>query len=388
MDDFLVHEQDATGAATHALVVGVGAYPHLLGGGSRLATDNEGMGQLTSPPESARAFARWLFNMRYHPKPLASLALLLSEEPKQSFSNTCTGVEYPVASATVEHVKDAIRAWKQRGDQGNSNSENRLIFFFSGHGICQGPDMALLLEDFGSDNDHSLSGALDFQKLFLGMDRCAAREQVFFVDACRATSDTMIAAQGYAGQVVVQPTSVTGQSRHREYSVYFSTLAGSESYGRPGVPSEFTAAVLAGLEGAGSDDSEGNWQVDTSHLQIAINYFMRKAVEEGAERRQVPEFGGTSTLFLHHLPHTPTVHVSVECRPVEAHAKARLSYTPRVRRPSRRGPASDPWELDLPAGSYRFAARFADTSYESQPVKRWVRPVYTRVPIEVSPCHD
>lgn len=159
MDDFLVHEQGVTGAATHALVVGVGAYPHLVGGGQHLTTDNEGMGQLTSPQASARAFARWQFKMRYLPKPLASLALLLSEESKQSFSNPCTGVEHPIASATFEHVRDAVKAWKDRGDQGGCNSENRLIFFFSGHGICQGPDMALLLEDFGSDDDHSGSPA-------------------------------------------------------------------------------------------------------------------------------------------------------------------------------------------------------------------------------------
>ena len=124
LDDFLVHEQDVAGSATHALVIGVGSYPHLVGGGRRLTTDNEGMRQLRSPPVSARAFARWLFTMRYLPKPLASLALLVSEEPQQSFLNPWTRIEHPVAAATFEHVRDAIKAWKVRGSRGVSTRKS------------------------------------------------------------------------------------------------------------------------------------------------------------------------------------------------------------------------------------------------------------------------
>ena len=245
--------------------------------------------------------------------------------------------------------------------------------------------MALLLEDFGSDVDRSLGGALDFKLLFLGMDRSVAREQIYFIDACRATSDTMIEAQGNSGQVVIQPSGKDKPSRPREHSVYFSTLAGAKAYGREGKPSMFTAALLTGLDGAGSDDSEGDWRVDTSRLHIAINYYMRKAVEEGAERRQVPEFGGNSPLPIHYLSKAPTVPVSVACEPAEAQEKAHLSYAPSVRLSSQRMPSSDPWEIELPAGKYSFAARFTDDSYRSRPVERWVRPVYTKVPIEVSP---
>src|SRR4051794_38186136 len=69
------------GPATHALVIGVGHYPHLPGGASKKKVANpDGMGQLKSPPESARAVARWLIEEYRSDRPLSSVALLTSEK--------------------------------------------------------------------------------------------------------------------------------------------------------------------------------------------------------------------------------------------------------------------------------------------------------------------
>jgi hypothetical protein len=62
-DRFLIHNVAVDGPATHALVIGVGAYPHLIGGTGRTKY-NDGMGQLTSPPISARLFASWLMRWK------------------------------------------------------------------------------------------------------------------------------------------------------------------------------------------------------------------------------------------------------------------------------------------------------------------------------------
>src|SRR4051812_28921685 len=73
-------EFDGAGAGTHALVVGVGAYRHMPGGVGPIATANEGMGQLTSAPLSAREFAKWLAtDFRHRTHPLRSLSLLVSD---------------------------------------------------------------------------------------------------------------------------------------------------------------------------------------------------------------------------------------------------------------------------------------------------------------------
>ena len=42
---------------THALVIGVGDYPHLNGGSNARTEHHDGMEQLTSPPIPARLFA-------------------------------------------------------------------------------------------------------------------------------------------------------------------------------------------------------------------------------------------------------------------------------------------------------------------------------------------
>lgn len=72
---------------THAIVVGIGRYPWLEGGGKPTFNKSEGMEQLTSPPASAREFANWLLDTYDNPEaPLASVDLLLSDAKSQQFT--------------------------------------------------------------------------------------------------------------------------------------------------------------------------------------------------------------------------------------------------------------------------------------------------------------
>src|SRR5947199_9944041 len=70
---------------THAVVIGIGRYPWLVGGKAKPRfAQNDGMAQLTSPPASARAFATWLLETYENPEaPLVSLDLLLSDAKGQ-----------------------------------------------------------------------------------------------------------------------------------------------------------------------------------------------------------------------------------------------------------------------------------------------------------------
>src|SRR6266850_4512990 len=61
----LVYQSAAFGAnpeapGAHALVIGVGQYPHLLGGDADIIEDPMGLRQLESPPVSAKVFTHWL----------------------------------------------------------------------------------------------------------------------------------------------------------------------------------------------------------------------------------------------------------------------------------------------------------------------------------------
>jgi hypothetical protein len=279
--------KNITGAATHAVVIGVGHYPHLPGGKSRNKFVNpSGMGQLKSPPESARAIARWLIEEYQHPtKPLASVELLLSDatSPEFKYKVNNKNEKFVTAPATMPKVQEAIAAWQARG---NNNPDHLLLFFFCGHGISLLPDLALLIEDFGQNPLAPLDGAIDFRRFRQGMDECAAREQCYFVDACRVGSDLLIRNNGFAGRPVIQSTGDLNTSgRLRQAPVFYSTLAGAPAYAKPGEPSLFTTALLEGLAGAGCGDEQGPWQVRTNLLHDALNFIMRDA----SQRLAVPQ---------------------------------------------------------------------------------------------------
>jgi hypothetical protein len=101
MDRILVHSVDAHEAATHAIVIGVSTYPHLVESTGRLTSRDEGMGQLSSPAPSARAPASWLIEKLQDPgKPLAKVALLVSEPDSQPFRNPRIGSQGNVVAPT------------------------------------------------------------------------------------------------------------------------------------------------------------------------------------------------------------------------------------------------------------------------------------------------
>ena len=268
--------------------------------------------------------------------------------------------------------------------RGDTDPEHRLIFYFCGHGIAQGPETSLLLADYGQKPDNPLDGALDFYRFQLGMNTCAAQQQVYFVDACRASSDTLIEAMDYAGRPIIQPR---GRRRRaggpREAPIYYSTIAGEDAYGRPDELSPFTDALLRAFNGAGGDDSEGDWRVSSTRLKEAIDYFLKHSADAGQVRVQVPATGELTTFYLHYLDRPPEVPVTICCRPEAAHADAELSYRIGGIAGERRAPADCEWELTLPVGSYEFAAEFPAGSYTNTVVEAWVRPVYRRVPLEV-----
>jgi hypothetical protein len=138
----LVHLEEATVPGTHALVIGIGKYPHLIGGQEQ-ATFTDGMRQLSSPPVSAAAFANWMIRDYHFPgKQLASLSLLLSEAMPRPYVNPKTGRSYEVPIAAIDPIEKAVKAWKARSD---SNADNRLVFYFCGHGISESDEVALLL---------------------------------------------------------------------------------------------------------------------------------------------------------------------------------------------------------------------------------------------------
>ncbi|MCX4825314.1 caspase family protein [Streptomyces sp. NBC_01142] len=345
------------------MIIGVGKYPHLAGGEAP-AANPDGMKQLSSPPLSARAFATWLLAEYDHPqKPLGSLALLLSENEPVPFLNPKTGTAHHVEVATIDNIFTAVKEWRRRG---HSHDDNRLVFYFCGHGVSQGDDMSLLAADVFADEDNPLNGALDFRELMNGLKKCRAVEQVFFVDACRANSDVLIEEFGsFAGQVPLAAGNRPKEFPRRLHIPYYATLDGERSHARHGQVSLFTEALLKSLRGPGSENTGRGWRIITSRLHEAIDHFMKQPRFAGAMSGvQVPTVGELPVFDLHHLPGLPVVPVHVGCSPPEDNAVAeftcRQPWREELRRTAAEVDDEDPnreWSLELTFGDYDFEAK-------------------------------
>jgi Caspase domain len=379
---FLVHEAAVAGPATHALVIGVGSYPHLNGGSKKLSAQHDGMEQLTSPPVSARMFASWLMSAFKNPaKPLASVALLLSEATPAPFADPNNPAKsFDVAEANSANVRLAAQNLFRRGDE---NAGNLLIFYFCGHGIAAGTDTALLLADYGADELDALDGAIDFRRLRLGMGRSKASEQCFFIDACRASTDTLIEASGHAGKVVIGGGPRDSSLPPRRAPVFYATMNGLKAFARPGQPTIFTDALLKALRDLAADDEMGDWRVSTNRIQAAVEHVAARQSLE-IKKQQIPTADDVANIHLNFLPAPPQALVYVKSDPPEALAAASLTYQPAGGAPLPAPPEGrngTEWALQLPTGSYNFTVTFV-----AKPpciVPNSVRPAFRFVTVKV-----
>lgn len=382
----LVYEQKIAGPATHALVIGVGYYAHLPGGKGKLYPDNEGLGQLTSPPHSARAFADWLLTAYRNPtKPLATIEMLISE-PDDSTYTLPGGEVKAVERATFNKAKKKLLKWNERGDK---HQENLLVFFFCGHGVSRGYATSLLMEDFGSISKNPLEHALSFRDFYDGMDTCQARQQCYFIDACRTASPTLITRyNNYTGQPVIPSSAFLAALGARTAPIFYATVPGSTAYGRAGEASVFTDALLKALKGAGSNDleEEGSWRVDTNTLNQGLDYLLRWTLGESSGVGQVISVDELVNFTLHYLESSPIVPVSIGCNPSEANLAAQLGYS----KPGGVGVVIRPemqdsdWHVLLELGEYHFFAEFPHGGYSNDQKDKPIEPPFRKVMLEVA----
>jgi hypothetical protein len=369
---------------THALVIGVGEYPWLDGGTKQRFAHYEGMGQLSSPPESARAVARWLLSPNGYRNPacsLASLDLLISDAVTDRFllpNGTTTAIQ----RARFDDMYSACDTWFQRGD----HADDLLIFFYCGHGIARGLNMTLLPEDYGSlqqPPQKSLGLAIDFDGLYLGMDSCAARNQIFFVDACRVASGLLMRTHNYSGDPVI-PGLAQISSPPRNAPIYYGAVPGDTAFGRPGKPSFFTEALLKAFRGAGADDITGSWALQTDTLGRGIHHHLRRAVANTAAAGQLSQANNIGQpLAFHLLTGLPECPVDVLCDPESDTSVAMLGCKGNGKS-DKRDPHAAPWQLDLPVGDYVFDARVPAPSSKSGTSSLHVAPPYRQVKIRVT----
>ncbi|WP_327416710.1 caspase family protein [Streptomyces sp. NBC_01233] len=368
-------ERDEPGPALHALVIGVGRYDYFPGSptGQHCRRDafSRELGQLTSPPESARRACRELLDLKGRSDlPLGSLELLLSAGDDGRDDEEFGAVD----PARLADVKTAFKRWDERCD---SDPGNVALFFFIGHGLQQGRgDQILLLQDTGADPEDYFATAFNFDRMRMGLEANRAQIQCFFVDACRSASDAVDDLDRIEAPPLKQPGK---RPVRRDTVIVRSTGAGQSAYGAQYDSTLFTKAVLRALR---SPDSRGtqDWAVTTRTIGTAVQYLMEwpgLAVEGRPD--QACEVSGTmlgGELFrFDGLPQVP-FHFDTDS--ADSLAAAEWSFHDGSGRlVADRTAKAEPWQDNGPPGLGEVGVTFANGRFESTRRESWLQP----------PCH-
>jgi Caspase domain len=350
----------------HALLIGVGRYPHLIGGDKPLAINHFNMGQLSSPPASAQALANWLIekrttshlNMRV---PLGTVELLLSPTDYTDPSGRARTVD----DATFANISAAFQAWLARC---NRNPDNIGIFYFCGHGL-ERADAYLLASDHGDSVFQPWRNTIHFTATEQGV-RAAARARTFcwLIDACRNNPIDTVRWPLIPAQPLFTPP--IQQFPPRVTEVLRATTSNGVAHGPPGGGvSYFTAALIRCLDslGASSPLVGTRWRVTTESLRCAMEELMRRTpLPDGGFGRC--DAGGSSNTFgqpttLHTLPGAAGVLTTITYDPELALEFASLSVGRNGDTLLSRNPAPECWELELEAAKYDIRAHFPHREY-------------------------
>lgn len=374
MTTFRLQADDGPG--THVFIIGVGNYPHLMDGSGTISSENRGMRQLTSPPVSAIEMLEWVDSTLFNPDaPLKSIEVLISQVDPAQFTDRDGRTEH-IAPATWGNYEASVRAWKQRA---NSNAGNVAIFYFCGHGMGDGINTHLLMQDAGQSSN-LLRDAAQVHALRLAMGDCASLKQLYLIDACRTVDLALVLDPSAPSQSGLPPSNVLRVFKG-DNPVLFSARYGEQAFGAPEEASLFTKALLDGLNRCAVFRPNGRqWAVSPHQLQQAIAALL----DDFSGLSQCPADGLSGVGFqIHVLTKAPEVVVRVSLTNHAANESAQISYTSagnRVVRPD----FSHPWRTFVPHGQCCVEALFhPEVQLTVTPVKIYMIPPFQNITLEV-----
>jgi TIR domain/Caspase domain len=284
---------------THVFIIGIGSYPHLLGGIENLVDDPMGLGQLTAPPISARALCDWFLARRLNAStkvgfnnpevPLASVEVLLSPAGTYSLPD---GTDVEVALATKANIKRGFSAWYERL---KACSESIGVLYFCGHGVMVA-NQYLLAADFGANRLDPWSDAFDISLTLRALEREIRGPLYFFVDACRQIPRTLALSLGANPLPLL--TVRLDKPVNASHLFLQASGEGALAYSRPGQVSRFTGALLQSLSGFAGRKVSGQelWAVNGDDIYRSVNQIM---ADDKLSAMQFPEAQITGRTTLH-----------------------------------------------------------------------------------------
>lgn len=342
------------GPKTHALVIGVSRYRH-IGDGEEPTEAGEALQleQLSSAARSASEIARWLLpgtpsGYRNPEAPLASLRVLLSPSDGEDIAEEIAALLPAEHAATRAAVQDEFLAFKKDAE---SDRDNVAIVYVAGHGVQLSKRGAVvLLEDVGDEAHPTLlHGAIDMVACHAAMNHTkGARDQFWFVDACRQRPD--VARQFETMRGALAPDERIGQVNASP--LYLAAGPRESAFARPNETSLFSEALLwavAGGAARGPDALHDGYHVSVLSLTEALVPRVSQLAQGGGEEQLVEPTGLMRNAVFHRFEGRPRVRVQLGLSPLEPGTVASLL-------PNAQPPATtfDDWPVDalVDAGLY------------------------------------
>jgi hypothetical protein len=376
----LVHQGPAAPRQTHVMLIGVGAYEHLPDGGGDPAEEDFGLGQLTSPPASARALADWFIEHFECPdRPLGTVRLLLSERNPATYINPRTGETHAIPFPTLAETKLAVTEWSE----GQVSDDDQLIFYFCGHGLSGGVDELYPLRDFGRngpEDDGPLARAINLNRFATSLATVRASNQLLILDTCREQEEFIEANNNDGARLIAaRPTRRLGIAERMSQCVIHSTEPDSQARGRRGEASLCAQALMRALAGAAASRTGTTYHVRSILIPNAISDLQGRTVEEGYARQR-SDTTRAANISVRRFIGKPDVPVFIRRQDGGSLAGSTVEHCPVGSGPPVRHLArTDEWEGALPIGQHRFVVGRRDPP--DLDVEENVTPVYVTLEV-------
>lgn len=306
-------QADPTATATHVLLIGCGAYPHMAKAGY------VGVKPLGSPPLSVSRVADWfLGGLAGRPAsqafsnadaPVGSVEMLIS--PQQTYT-VPGGQPLQIEEPTFEGLQAAYENWLARlGD----NPASRGVLYYCGHGISDGESQYLVADDFGVAPNRKWRYVFNVVKTIEAAQRSTRAVLLYFIDACMEFDQSVVNA------ISAPMALIDGQAdaplKTKDYAVIRSTTMNRLAYAPQNGLSRFTDAFVTALSGFCGKQRAGTqlFEVTPSALKEAMDVFLDRSTQPGMEQT-ISHTGSGANVPIHVLDEVPKVLAQVAVNPV------------------------------------------------------------------------
>jgi Caspase domain len=275
----LIWQQAVPGPATHAFVIGVGAYPDAKAGRGALPALRQ-VPDIPSADTGAMRFVDWLVdNCNTLGAPLASIEMLVS--------NTQPAWPYPwrhnphvaIDAPTLANVTPAGTSWHQRV---TARVGDHALFYICGHGAIRDEQPVVFLADLNTDANMPWDAHIDIYRTANAFRQQAnPASAVFFVDACQEFIPRFELADVGRGATLLRPFSVYEPQVWNKVALLTGASNGQLAY--EGTWSEdpnvrmgrYTQTLIRALEGASARMQDNHWIVYPGSIQEDVKFLHR-----------------------------------------------------------------------------------------------------------------